>query len=122
MQSQYSFLLFEQLKSYANLKQRIFDIDDLKSKIGGTNYVNFKDFRKNVLEKATNEINQYTDLEISWEPVNQGRKVIGIKFYIMERDKHCGSFRTIKIESSQDGQMNLADFQTSNNTFVITQG
>lgn len=120
MQSQYSFLLFEQLKSYANLKQHTFDIDDLKSKIGGTNYANFKDFRKRVLDTATKEINLYTDLEISWEPINKGRKVVQIKFYINERDKNWGNFRMVKIKNDMDGQMNLLDYQTSDNTFMIT--
>lgn len=120
MQSQYSFLLFELLKSYANLKQHTFDIDDLKSKIGGTNYENFKDFRKNVLEKATKEINIYTDLEISWEPINKGRKVIQIKFYINERDKNWGNFRTIKVKNQIDGQMSLMDYQSMNQQIIIT--
>lgn len=120
MQSQYSFLLFELLKSYSNLKQYTFDIDDLKSKIGGTHYSNFKDFRKNVLEKATKEINIYTDLEISWEPINKGRKVIQIKFYINERDKNWGSFRTVKVKNHMDGQMTLMDYQTNDNQIIIT--
>lgn len=120
MQSQYSFLLFELLKSYANLKQHTFDIDDLKSKIGGTNYENFKDFRKNVLEKATKEINIYTDLEISWEPINKGRKVIQIKFYIKERGTNWGNFRTIKVKNQIDGQMSLMDYQGMNQQIIIT--
>jgi plasmid replication initiation protein len=122
MQSRYSFLLFEQLKSYAYQREHTFDIDDLKSKIGGVKYKNFKDFRVNVLDRATREINLYTDLEISWEPVNKGRKVIQIKFCITERDKHCGNFRTIKIDNQLDGQMNLLDYQTGDNTFTITKG
>lgn len=121
MQSQYSFLLFEQLKSYANLKEYTFDIDDLKSKIGGIIYTNFKDFRKRVLDIATREINLYTDLEISWQPITKGRKVIQIKFFISERDKNWGNFRTVKIKQ-MDGQMNLMDYKTSDNKFVITKG
>lgn len=119
MQSQYSFLLFELLKSYANLKKYTFDIDDLKSKVGGVHYSNFKDFRKNVLEKATKEINLYTDLEISWEPITKGRKVIQITFYIVERDKNWGNFRTVKVKGQTDGQMNIMDY-TSNNQIKIT--
>ncbi|MCR5669562.1 MAG: replication initiation protein [Butyrivibrio sp.] len=109
MQSQYSFIMFEQLKSYANLKQHIYDIDDLKSKLCATHYTNFKDFRKNVLEIATREINQYTDLEVSWEPITQGRKVVQIKFYISERDKNWGNFR-LKNKKQIDGQMDMYDF------------
>lgn len=120
MQSQYSFLLFELLKSYANLKEYTFDIDDLKSKIGGIVYKNFKDYRINVLERATREINLYTDLEISWQPITKGRKVIQIKFYISERDKNWGNFRTVKIKNQMDGQMTLMDYQAADNKFYVT--
>lgn len=120
MQSQYSFLLFELLKSYAYKKEKIFDIDDLKSKIGGASYVNFKDFRKRVLDIATKEINLNTDLEISWEPITKGRKVIQIKFYITERDKDCGDFRTIKIKNELEGQISLMDYQSGDNEIKIT--
>ena len=43
-------------------------------------------FRRKVIEIAVKEINQFTDLEVSWEPVTKGRKVIEIKFIIKTRD------------------------------------
>lgn len=120
MQSQYSFLLFELLKSYAYQKEKTFDIDDLKDRIGGKVYKNFKDYRINVLEKATREINLYTDLEISWEPITKGRKVIKVKFYMTERDKNWGNFRTIKIKNELEGQISLIDYQSEDNEIKIT--
>ncbi|MBQ6495515.1 MAG: replication initiation protein, partial [Bacilli bacterium] len=45
-----------------------FDIDDLKNQIAAP-YERFPDFRRYVLEPATREINRYTDIEISWEPI-----------------------------------------------------
>lgn len=122
MQSQYSFLMFELLKSYANLKQYTFGLDDLKSRVGATHYKDYRDFKKRVLDVATREINLYTDLEISWEPISKGRKIIQIKFYISERDKNWGNFRTVKINNQLDGQMNIMDYQTSDNKFMITKG
>lgn len=118
MQSQYSFLMFELLKSYANMKQHTFDIDDLKIKVGAINYTDFNDFKKRVLDISTREINQYTDLEISWEPIKKGRKVVQLKYYITERDKNWGNFRTVKIKQDA-GQMNLLDYQVGNE-FKIT--
>ena len=122
MQSQYSFLMFELLKSYSNYKQYVFGLDDLKSRLGATHYTDYRDFKKRVLDIATKEINLYTDLEISWEPISKGRKIIQIKFYISERDKNWGNFRTVKINNQLDGQMNLMDYQTSDNKFIITKG
>lgn len=108
MQSQYSFLLFELLKSYANLKQFTFNLDDLKSRVGATHYKDYRDFKKRVLDIATREINLYTDLEISWEPIRKGRKIIEIKFYIAERDKNWGNFR-MKNKNQIQGQISIFD-------------
>lgn len=84
MRSAYSIRLYELLKSYAGIKSKDFVIDDLKSKLCAP-YVNFKDFRRKVLEIATKEINQFTDIEISWAPITKGRKVIKVHFTIKKR-------------------------------------
>ena len=73
----------------------------------------------NYSQSRAKEINLYTDLEISWEPITKGRKVIQITFYITERDKNWGNFRTVKMKKQIDGQMNFMDY-TSNNQITIT--
>lgn len=120
MQSQYSFLLYELLKSYSNLGEYTFEIDELKRKLGAAHYVDFNDVRKRVLDVATKEINLYTDLEISWEPIKKGRKVIQIKFEIKLRDKNWGNFRTIKVKNELEGQISLIDYQSGDNEIKIT--
>lgn len=85
MKSQYSIRLFEIFKSYAFQKSKIFDIDELKKLLmvqSIKSYTNFKDFRKYVLEIAINEINNLTDIKISYEPIRHGRKVVKLKFNI----------------------------------------
>ena len=86
MKSSYSFRIYELLKSYAFQKQHTFYIDELKNQLLAANYVNFKDFRRYVLEVATKEINLYTDIEVSWMPIYKGRKVIQVKFTIKQRN------------------------------------
>lgn len=110
MKSRYSFVLFELLKSYAYQGNHIFDIDDLKSKIGATRYANFKDFRIKVLEIATREINQHTNLEITWETINKGRKVTQVKFYIREKSQ-SEFFRAHEDHRQIEGQINIFDLQ-----------
>lgn len=107
MQSRYSFVLFELLMSYSNLNEYTFDIDDLKTRINATKYVNFKDFRKNVLEVATKEINTYTDINISWEPEYKGRKVVKIKFYIKNKTE-SEKFKQKSREPEE--QQNIFDY------------
>lgn len=110
MKSSYSFRIYEHLKSHAFKKVYTFDLDDLKQKIGAAVYTNFKDFRKKVLEVAVEEINEYTDLEVSWEPITKGKKVIQLKFEIKQRDS-WGQFVNISKDNKQlDGQMDLFDY------------
>lgn len=110
MKSSYSFRIYELLKSYAFQKQHTFYIDDLKKQLTATNYVNFKDFRKYVLEVAAKEINLYTDIEVSWEPIYKGRKVIQVKFQIMQRDSWGRFITATKATQELDGQMSIFDY------------
>ena len=110
MRSAYSIRLYELLKSYANLsKHKTFKIDDLKQKLMAP-YINFKDFRARVLEKATEEINLYTDLEVSWEPIYKGRKVVEVSFTIKHRSTLECVVQNRKDNAILDGQMSIEDF------------
>lgn len=110
MKSSYSFRIYELLKSYAFQKKHTFDIDELKKQLAAANYVNFKDFRRYVLEVATKEINLYTDIEVNWEPIYKGRKVIQVKFYIKQRNSWGRLITATRAADKLDGQMNLDDY------------
>lgn len=110
MKSAYSFRIYELLKSYAFTKSHTFDIDDLKRTLVATNYVNFKDFRKKVIEIAVKEINLYTDLEVSWTPITKGRKVIQVKFDIKQLDRWGCYINSNRALSQIEGQLNLEDY------------
>ena len=86
--SAFSVRIYELMKSYAWQKSKTFDIDELKSLLGVENvksYTRFPDFRRYVLEIAEREINELSDLIISYEPITKGRKVVGIKFNIKQK-------------------------------------
>jgi Protein involved in initiation of plasmid replication len=85
MKSAFSVRIYELMKSYAFQKTKTFEVDDLKRLLmveDVKSYKNFKDFRIYVLEKAQTEINELTDLNIYFEPITKGRKVIKVKFRI----------------------------------------
>ena len=86
MRSSYSIRIYELLKSYAFTKKHIFSVEDLKRMLGCTHYDRFPDFRRKVIEVAVKEINKFTDLEVTWEPITKGRKVVEIQFRIKQRD------------------------------------
>lgn len=110
MKSNYSFRIYELLKSYAFTKHHTFDIDELKTMLSATNYVNFKDFRKYVLEIATKEINLYTDIEISWQPIKNGKKVVQLYFDIKQRDTWAKYEASIAANEQIEGQISIFEY------------
>lgn len=88
MKSAFSVRLYELLKSYAFQKTKTFELDKLKhlmmvDKV--KSYERFPDFRRYVLEQAQKEINALTDINVSYEPIKKGRKVIRITFTIKQK-------------------------------------
>lgn len=85
MRSLYSIRLYELLKSW-NTEQsaeqgHYWTIEELQQ-ILGSDYDRYPDFRRKVIEKAIPEINRYTDLFVTYEPIKQGRSYKYINFYI----------------------------------------
>lgn len=82
MKSRYSIRLYELLKSYSNLSEWVFDLDLLKRKLDA-NYIKFFDFRRRVLDVSMAEINRYTELDISYQPIkDNSRQYNKIRFFI----------------------------------------
>lgn len=107
--SSYSFRMYELLKSYQYKQEEFsqtFDIDDLKERLAAP-YKNFKDFRIRALEFATREINMYTDLQVSWEPIKESRRVIAVRFDVKQLDVLDRMDTIANAEEKLDGQMTL---------------
>ena len=88
MKSQYSIRIYEILRSHSYQKVTKYEIDKLKKMLmveDVKSYNRFPDFRRKVLGPAMAEINEYTDLTVSYEPITKGRKVIKIKFHINKK-------------------------------------
>lgn len=91
MKSAFSVRIYELMKSYSFRHTIIFELNELKELLmveHVKSYVNYKDFRVKVLEKAQTEINELTDINIEFEPIKTGRKVTSIKFIIEEKFKN----------------------------------
>lgn len=89
MKSAFSVRIYELLKSYAFQKSKTFELDELKHLLMVENvrsYNRFPDFRRYVLEIAQEEINELTDINIYFEPITKGKKVVKIKFHINQKD------------------------------------
>lgn len=89
MKSSFSVRIYELMKSYAFQKSKTFEVDELKHLLmvdGLKTYENFNNFRTKVLDKAQEEINELTDLNIYYEPITKGRKVVKVKFRIEQKN------------------------------------
>lgn len=89
MKSAFSVRIYELMKSYAFQKAKTFDLDELKRLLmveDVKSYKNFADFKKRVLDKAQKEINELTDINITYEPITKGRKVVQVKFRIQKKN------------------------------------
>lgn len=89
MKSAFSVRIYELMKSFAFQKTKTFDIDELKRLLmveDVKSYKNFNLFKTNVLEVAQREINELTDINISFEQITKGRKVVKVKFRIEQKN------------------------------------
>lgn len=103
MTSQYSIRLYELFKSYESLGEFRIELEELKKNIDATNYVRYPDFRRFVVETALNEINEYSDLSVEYEPVKQGRKVVKLKFFIQQKTAMEKIKSLASVEQKLDG-------------------
>lgn len=87
----YSIRLYELLKQFQHTasidrfkhKKRDFEISVLRDCLGcddKKSYKQYKHFNAHVIKKAVEEINEYTDLQVRYEPIKKGREIIGISF------------------------------------------
>lgn len=75
MSCKYGIRLYELLKSYEYIKRPIeFSIDELRKRLDATRkYERYADFRRNVLEPAVDDVNHYTDIYVSYQPIEGPR-------------------------------------------------
>lgn len=86
--SKYSIRLYELILKWSTTgKTEKYDIDDLRNKLGvsESEYKQFSDFKKRVLEVAINEISDQTDIKIEMMLIKAGRTVKNIQFRIIPK-------------------------------------
>lgn len=91
LQSCYSISMYELLKSHSfdsksksystEIKSLTLSIEELKKFLGiSDKYSDFRDLRKRVIDVFTSEINDLTDVKMSWTPIRKGHSYARIKF------------------------------------------
>ena len=91
MKSAYSVRLYELLVQWKKAKKTpVLEIDIFREQLGveRTEYSRIYDFKKNALELAVKEINEKSDIQVSYEQEKKGRKITGFKFKVLTKDKN----------------------------------
>lgn len=72
------------LRSIYSMKwKRRITLDEIRERTGNAGkYAAYKDLRVNVLTPAINDINEYGDIEVSYNEVKEGKKVVALDFNI----------------------------------------
>lgn len=85
----YTMRIYELLKQWSNTKKVIkFSVEDLKKTLNiedNSGYKNFNNIEKRIIKPAVSEINEKSELKISYETKKEGRKVSEVTFYILEQ-------------------------------------
>lgn len=102
LNSKYAVRLYEIVISWRNKgKTDLISLDDLRERLGllPDEYKLTADFKKRVLEKSIDEINEKTDIKISYEQHKQGRNIKGFTFAIKTKSQ---AIKTKKDSDSRD--------------------
>ncbi|RDI38523.1 replication initiation protein [Aquicella lusitana] len=96
--STYSLVLYENCVRFKNLQQTSwFPLYLFRSLMGVTQdkYRSFKEFKRNVINVAVNEINQKADIYIEPQYKKSGRNITAIQFLLSENQKYKPAFKKI---------------------------
>lgn len=94
LNSIYSVRLYELLNQWRSAaKTPIFELEVFRLQMGidVLEYTRMGDFKKRVLDSSVKEINEKTDLKVSYEQEKKGRQIVGFKFKVLPKDKPKGT-------------------------------
>jgi len=109
MDSIYSVRLYELLVQWVTAKNTpLFELDKFRNQLGVEDheYKRMGNFKLRVLDLAVKEINEKSDIKVSYSQVKKGRTITGFKFKVLAKDKP----KKVQLENSRD--VNTADMFT----------
>ena len=119
MKSAYSIRIYELMKSYEFRSEIEIDLQELKRLLDIENvksYEKYHSIKQKILDIAVKEIDDLSDINISYEPMKKSNKVVSILFRIKKKETNArimAEFRTNEIidppKKSIPGQMNFGD-------------
>lgn len=123
LQSIHSTRIYELLKQKEYVGERIIKLEDLRDICGisSEKYKQINDLQRYVLNISQREINEKTDIEISYSMIKEGRKYVAVEFKIKNKDQCCENkqlFQKISQEAKKQDSLltEIQNFGFSRNT------
>tara|TARA_R110002124_G_scaffold287274_1_gene472184 strand:- start:3206 stop:4183 length:978 start_codon:yes stop_codon:yes gene_type:complete len=101
LKSLYAVRLYELLIQWREArKTQLFELETFREQLGlGVNdYKRMSDFKRRVLESSIKEINEKTDIKVSYTQEKKGTTILGFKFVVREKSKP----KTGQVAESRD--------------------
>ena len=121
LQSRYAMRLYECLIRFKASKLLNITLDELRFRFGllDTEFQAMGDFKKRVLDMAVKDINDITDITVSYDQHKQGRTIIGFTFKFKQKTK----VKTAKAEQDKRDPHTLDMFvpMTDNQRFAFAK-
>lgn len=124
LKSKYSIRFYELFKSfgYRDISYtKEIEVDELRSLMMCENYKLYGDLKRRVIEPSINELNEYTDLTVSYKEKKKGNKCISIVFSVKVKDimdrttSYYNTIDEINRKNKQiKGQINIMDYDFEN--------
>lgn len=128
LRSSYSSRIYELLKQYENIRERTFEVSDLRKKLGieDHEYIKYNDFKRFVILQSQKEINQKTDIYFVFEEIKGTRKKVhAINFTIKPNNEATKSFfkdttevQTIDINKNTEIEDIIQNFKKKYNAIL----
>lgn len=104
LSSAHAIRLYELFKSHQWKKQPvILSLDKIKWSLDidktNTSYVDFGNFRTQILDRAQKSFKEHTDIVFSYIPIKEGRKVVALEITVRDNAKYQ---RTVQAESIKE--------------------
>jgi len=113
LRSQFSIRIYELLKQYEKLGNRLFTILELRRILGidQNQYRQYTDFRKRIVLVAQKELAEKTDITFTFEEIKTGHRVGQIRFFIKSKTQETAQITQTEAISNNSIPKENTDFE-----------
>lgn len=98
LKSKFSLRLYELLKSYEYMGYFKITVEKLREMLMlESEYPKMADFKRYVIDKSLDEINRFTDIEIEYTPIKEGRAITAFEFTIQKANDWDGQYHAAQL-------------------------